>query len=422
MYDAIIVGARCAGSITALALARRGARVLLLDRAAFPSDTLSTANYDHAAAARFRALGVRDAIAATDAPLLPRMRMADVDLEIGFTGTRLLGPGEEPGRCVRRLALDAILVDAARVAGAEVRERTSVTGPRWDGGRVAGVTLRTAGGGATSERARFVVGADGRYSPVARWVRAPYTRFDAPVAPGYFAWFGGIAGPRDAVEVLHSARRDVVLFPSNHGLTCVLVAITQAEFPAYRTDAARRFMADIQAFPGLAERFATAERVSPVAGAGDLSSYARLAGGPGWALAGDAGLHTHPVTGRGIGLAVHSAERLADALGAVLEGAEDEADALAAYERDRDSAAMPLYEQALAVAALTGGPLPAPVAALWSALGQLPDEADRFVSGRVNGDDDVRAIIARARTMNPPADAANGAEAVHIEPQRRKHA
>ena len=46
MYDAIVVGARCAGSPTAMLLARRGYRVLLLDRAGFPSDTLST-HYIH---------------------------------------------------------------------------------------------------------------------------------------------------------------------------------------------------------------------------------------------------------------------------------------------------------------------------------------------------------------------------------------
>ena len=97
MYDAIIVGARCAGSITALCLARHGARVLVLDRTTLPSDTLSTANYDRGAATRFRALGVGEAIAATGAPLLPHIRIADVDHVIGFTGTFQLDAGAEQG-------------------------------------------------------------------------------------------------------------------------------------------------------------------------------------------------------------------------------------------------------------------------------------------------------------------------------------
>jgi flavin-dependent dehydrogenase len=42
MYDAIVVGARCAGAPTAMLLARHGHRVLLVDRASFPSDTVST--------------------------------------------------------------------------------------------------------------------------------------------------------------------------------------------------------------------------------------------------------------------------------------------------------------------------------------------------------------------------------------------
>jgi flavin-dependent dehydrogenase len=403
MYDAIIVGARCAGSITALCLARRGARVLVLDRTTFPSDSLSTANYDRGAATRFRALGVGDAIAATGAPLLPHIRIADVDHGIGFTGTYLLDDGAEQGRCVRRLALDAILVDAARAAGVEVRERVTATGLMWENGRITGVTIRADSSRSIAERARFVLGADGRYSPVARWVQAPYTRFDAADCAGYFAWFGGVAGPRDTIELLRNAHRDIILFPSNDGLTCVLVAIPQAQFPTYRTDAARRFMADIQDFPGLAERFATAERVSPVAGAGDLTSHARVAGGPGWALVGDASLHTHPVTGRGIGLAVSNAERLAAAVSATLAGTEEEVAAITGYERDRDMAGIPLYEQALAVAALTGNPLPAPVAALWSALGQQPEAAERFVSGQIVGEGAIAAVIARARERDGAA-------------------
>lgn len=401
MYDVIIVGARCAGSITALSLARRGARVLVLDRAAFPSDTLSTANYGRGAATRLRALGVGDAIAATGAPLVPRIRMADLDRGIGFTGTQLLQPGEEYGRCVRRLALDTILVDAARAAGSEVRERVSCTGLLWEGERVAGVTARTARGASITERARWVAGADGRHSRVARWVDAPYTRFDPPTGAGYFAWFGGVAGPRDTVEVLRTARRDVVLFPANDGMTCVLVASPQEEFASYRTAATANFMRDLVTFPALGERFAAAERLSPVVGAGDLSSHARLAAGAGWALIGDAGLHTHPVTGRGVGLAVHSAERLAGALGTIIDGAEQEAAALAAYEQARDAVGIPLYEQALDVAGLTGRPLPEPVAALWSALGQLPGEADRFVSGQVTTPEDIAAIITRAREHVP---------------------
>ena len=46
MYDAIVVGARCAGSPTAMLLARKGYRVLLVDKASFPSDTMST-HYIH---------------------------------------------------------------------------------------------------------------------------------------------------------------------------------------------------------------------------------------------------------------------------------------------------------------------------------------------------------------------------------------
>jgi 2-polyprenyl-6-methoxyphenol hydroxylase-like FAD-dependent oxidoreductase len=74
-FDVIIVGARCAGATTALALARRGLRVLVLDRARFPSDTLSTHNFSRETTARFRDLGLLDAIRATGAPPIRGMRL-----------------------------------------------------------------------------------------------------------------------------------------------------------------------------------------------------------------------------------------------------------------------------------------------------------------------------------------------------------
>src|SRR3712207_9507344 len=120
-------------------------------------------------------------------------------------------------------------------------------------------------------------------------------------------------------EVLHTRRRDYLLLPTNDGLTCVLVALTQEELNAHRARHERNFLADIEAVPELAERFAAAERVGPVRGATDLDSYLRVPIGPGWALVGDAGAHIHPVTARGISLAVRDAELLGDALADALD-------------------------------------------------------------------------------------------------------
>jgi 2-polyprenyl-6-methoxyphenol hydroxylase-like FAD-dependent oxidoreductase len=68
MHDVIIVGARVAGSATALLLARAGLKVLVVDRATFPSDTLSTHQVQVAGVARLARWGVLDPIMAAGTP------------------------------------------------------------------------------------------------------------------------------------------------------------------------------------------------------------------------------------------------------------------------------------------------------------------------------------------------------------------
>ncbi|MER3420367.1 MAG: hypothetical protein C4290_07515, partial [Chloroflexota bacterium] len=255
VWDAIIVGARCAGAVTALCLARRGFRVLLLDRARFPSDTLSTHFFGRETVVRFADLDLLDPILATDAPPLRRMRVAAPDAGVEFTGRFRPLLGFDAGYCVRRLLLDDVLVRAARAAGVEVREGTTVTGLIWREGQVGGIVARDRQR-TYVERASVVIGADGRHSWVARWVRAPTALAAPAAAPCYYAYYRDLAGPRDAVELLHTERRTYLLFPTNYGLSCVLVSLPQDEVGAYRMQHERNFEADLRAVPELAERLA----------------------------------------------------------------------------------------------------------------------------------------------------------------------
>ncbi|MFA9270277.1 MAG: NAD(P)/FAD-dependent oxidoreductase [Baekduiaceae bacterium] len=125
--DAIVVGARCSGSATAIALARAGRRVIALDRAKFPSDTLSTHLLFAGGVSELRALGALDRVEETDAPRLPAALMAAKDMEVS-AGYSRTSEGIDYGLSVRRPSLDAALVETAREAGVEVRERTKVTG------------------------------------------------------------------------------------------------------------------------------------------------------------------------------------------------------------------------------------------------------------------------------------------------------
>ena len=166
MYDVIVVGARCAGSPTAMLLARQGHRVLLLDRATFPSDTNSTHYVQQPAVARLREWGVIDDVLASGCPPIETY-----GLDFGafaLRGRPTPYAGEALAYGPRRILLDAVLVEAASTTGAAVETGFTVEELMFDGDAVVGLRGRTEDGTAVNERARVVVGADGLHSVVAQ--------------------------------------------------------------------------------------------------------------------------------------------------------------------------------------------------------------------------------------------------------------
>ena len=173
MYDVIIVGARVAGSATAMLPARRGLRVLVVDRATFPSDTLSTHQVQVPGVARLARWGVLDQVLAAGTPDPQR------PVRPGRGGVHRAVPGYGAGAMCspRRTVLDQVLVDAARAAGAEVRENFTVEELLGDG-QVTGIRGQEKGGPAVTEQAPLVIGADGKHSAGGRGRSAP-----APTGP-----------------------------------------------------------------------------------------------------------------------------------------------------------------------------------------------------------------------------------------------
>ena len=399
MYDAIVVGARCAGSPTAMLLARKGYRVLLVDRAGFPSDALSTHYIHQPGVARLRRWGVLDRVVATGCP--PARRMTFDVGPFALTGAPPPADGVAVAYAPRRYLLDEILLEAAAAAGAEVRERFSVGEILVEDGRVTGVRGRAAGGATVTERGRIVVGADGMRSRVARAVHAPASRARPGRACAYYTYWSGV--PLDGPELYPRDGRMVIAGPTNDGLTIVTAFWPSAEFHRVRADIEGSFLEAVGLAPSLAERLRAGERADRFFGTGDLPFFFRKPYGPGWALVGDAGYHKDPITAQGIGDAFRDAELLAEAIDAGLSGRRPLEDALADYERQRDEHAQPMYEFTHQLAGLEP---PSPdMQALFAALRHDQEQTDRFfgaVAGTVRMDDffapgNIGSILAAAQ-------------------------
>jgi flavin-dependent dehydrogenase len=346
-YDAIVVGARCAGSPLAMLLARKGYRVLLVDKTSFPSDTISTHYIQQPGVAKLKNWGLLDRIRASNCP--PILKCT---LDVGpFTlaGSAPPADGVAEAYCTRRTILDQILVDAAVEAGAEFRPGFMVQGLVTDDDRVVGIRGRE-GESNVKEAARIVVGADGMRSMVANTVKAAQYKMKPPLACYYYTYWSGVTW--DAIDLSIRDSRYVGGFPTNDGLTCIFVGWKNSEFPKYRAAVEANYLDSVNAVPGLSERLANARREYRFMGTAELPNFFRKPYGPGWALVGDAGYHRDPFTGQGITDALSDADRVAQAIGAGLSGSTPLDQALARYELERNEAVQAMYDYTCHLAAL----------------------------------------------------------------------
>lgn len=350
MFDAIVIGARCAGAPTAMLLARAGYRVLLLDKTPPGTDTLSTHLIHQPGVAALARWGVLERVRASGCPPLDRVRYetADIRLEGCARGVE----GQRAGFAPRRHVLDPILVDAAVAAGVEFRDRCSVTGLLYDDtGRVIGVE-GTHRHRAFTERAHLVIGADGMRSTLARLVQAPYTVEDPRLTCAYYTYWEDVPA---GLELYEGPGSWTAAVPTNDALTLVLTYFPQPDFEEIRRDAYGTHLKRIMATaPALYERLGGKEPAERLRGTGDQRNYFRQAAGPGWALVGDAGHHKDSITARGISDAFLQAETLARLLdGRIGDDPEQMDAALKEFADERDRALKPGYESTLAVARLT---------------------------------------------------------------------
>jgi 2-polyprenyl-6-methoxyphenol hydroxylase-like FAD-dependent oxidoreductase len=346
-YDVIVVGARCAGSPTAMLLARKGYKVLAVDRATFPSDTVSTHILHPLGAEALDRWGLLDRLTATECPPIHTYTY-----DFGpFTIAGAPGTANAPlAYCPRRTILDKLLVDAAADAGAEIREGFVVEKILQKDGRVIGIQGHSKGGATITETADVVVGADGRHSLVAESVRPEQYHEKPPLLVAYYTYWSNLP-TNGQFETYIRPARGFAAAPTHDGLTLMVMGWPYAEFDANKRDVEGSYLKVVDMVPAFAERVRAAKREAPYVGA-FVPNFFRKPYGSGWALVGDAGYNKDPITAQGITDAFRDAERCATAIDDTLSRRRAWDEAMGGYQRARDQHVLPMYEFTCQLAAL----------------------------------------------------------------------
>jgi flavin-dependent dehydrogenase len=316
-----------------------------VDQASFPSDTVSTHSLARSGVVQLHRWGLLDDVLDSGAPAIRQVTFNAGGESVSRTVKEKAGVDFLVAP--RRYVLDTILATAAERSGAEVRPSVTVTGLQRDGhGRVMGVQGHDQTGARVELGARFVVGADGLGSRVARSVGAAVNEAGQAGGAAQYAYYEG--GRWVGFEFFVAERSFAGVFPTHDGQACIWVLNPAADARAVRRRAGSRVEAFGQllerSHPELAERLRQARRTSPVQGMLRQPNQLRQAFGPGWALVGDAGYYRDAITAYGMSDAFRDAELLAVALDEALGGNAEETTALAAYQQQRDQALRDIFE------------------------------------------------------------------------------
>jgi menaquinone-9 beta-reductase len=343
-FDAVVVGARCAGAATAMLLARAGARVLLMDRGAYGADTLSTHALMRGAVLQLHRWGVLPAIVAAGTPPVHSTTFSypghdvTVQIEPRYEVSSLYAP--------RRALLDRVLVDAAAACGVEVRYGVRADDVVRDSdGRVRGIIVSD---GRTRDRidANLIIGADGLHSTIAERVGAVRVVEGRHAVGTLYSYWEGLA--IDGYYWRFHTTASLAAIPTNDGATLVSVSVPSIRFrDEVRGDKSAAYRRLVRQASSLFDaRLNGARMTEPIRGFPGYPGFIKRSIGPGWALVGDAGYFKDPLTAHGITDALRDAELLARA---AVRGTDD---AFADYEKTRHDLSRRLFEVTDEIASL----------------------------------------------------------------------
>lgn len=342
-HDVIVVGARVAGSIVSTLLGQKGHRVLLLDRARFPSDTLSTHFFRYPTFTVLDRLRVLDQVYSVAPKLVNSFNYVD-----GHVFTEPVEGQDGPSHylCVRRITLDEILVNRVRKeATVSIHENAHADEVLYEASRVIGVRWSKEGKRFTAT-ARVVIGADGVNSIVAKKVQPAIENSEPVRRAMYYAYYNHFdSQPGPAAEFHYRGNRLVYVFPTDADLTLLAASVPIEEFAQFRLNAEGNLKVELESMPEVRDRIRRAERVGPVKGTGSIPGYQRVPFGPGWALVGDSGQILDPWSGQGIDQASTHASMLADAVDQWLSGKKPWEESMKEFNRLRHQFSDKTYER-----------------------------------------------------------------------------
>jgi flavin-dependent dehydrogenase len=312
-FDAIIVGARVAGSAAAILLARNGLRVLLVDKDAFPSDRLSTHIVLSGGAKVLERMGVLEMLERAGGVRFARMRSIGPDFD--YSGDLARNGVDDRGLCLGRVLMDAAMIEAARsFEGVMFRERLRLTDLLIEDGAVVGIRGEDASG-VHEFRAPLTIGADGMRSSVAQIASdraGAFKRVDVPCARAYYyAYFEGVSrknlGDELITEFESAPGAGNLVCRCENGLTVAATAFDAAEMQAFRTDLASNLRRYLDRSIAVGKMLEGSTIAGKVFSSGLLNNTYRDPVIDGALLLGDAGLHVDPLFGQGHSMALMSA-------------------------------------------------------------------------------------------------------------------
>ncbi|HUA35584.1 MAG TPA: FAD-dependent monooxygenase [Candidatus Binataceae bacterium] len=357
-FDAIIVGARVAGTAAAIMLARQGRRVLVVDKAAFPSDTISTHIVLAGGTRVLAKMGVLPMLEQLGGVRFDAMRATGPGFD--YTSSLIQNGEDIRGLCLGRLKMDAAMIDAARgIESVMMRERFRVTDLIIEDGAIVGIRGEDSTG-SHEFHAPLTIGADGFRSTIAQLGEerlGAFKRVDVPCRRAYYyAYYQGVDHQRLRDELLtefESAPGEASLIcRCEDGRAVAAVAFDTEEMRNFRTDLTGNFNAHLGKSLLVGKVLEGATIASKVLSAGFLLNTYRDPVVNGALLLGDSGLHVDPLFGQGHSLALMSADimqTLAPEWFSASRGSAISADAMSTFTRERDAALMPYYNASVRV-------------------------------------------------------------------------